>query len=140
MPPTEINNTPKYCITLWAGIIEQDVRHLNTINSQREEVHKLTCQASFPTHSLHEAGVKLVLGEDVQVEALDAEKHGGLDHGEGLLQPVAAGYHRQVHGRLGPAGDAVSARLRPTPLAHDVPVRRDRKMDGWLLVDLNGSV
>lgn len=84
--------------------------------------------------------MKLVLGEDVQVEALDAEKHGGLDHGEGLLQPVAAGYHRQVHGRLGPAGDVVPARLRLTPLAHDVPVRRDGKMDGWLLGNLKGSV
>lgn len=114
------------------GIIEQDVSHLNPINSQSEEVHKLTRQASFPTHSLHEAGVQLVLGEDVQVEALDAEKHGGLDHGEGLLQPVAAGDHRQMHGRLRPAGDVVSTRLRLTPLAHDVPVKRDRKIDGWM--------
>lgn len=131
MTPTEINNTQKY-ITLWAGITEQDVRHLNTINSQCEEVHKLACQASLPTHSLHETGVQLVLGENVQVEALDAEKHGRLDHGKGLLQPVAAGYHRQVHGRLRPAGDAVSAHLRLTPLAHDVSVRRGREMDGWV--------
>lgn len=75
--------------------------------------------------------MQLVLGEDVQVEALDAEKHGGLDHGEGLLQPVAAGYHRQVHGRLWPAGDVVSARLCKTPLAHDVPGETGQK-DGWM--------
>ena len=72
----------------------------------------------FPTHSLHEAGVELIFSKDVQVELSDAEKHSGLDHGEGLLQPLTTGHHGQVHGGL---GSALDAGFHLTPLTHDVP-------------------
>lgn len=38
-----------------------------------------------------------VLGKDVKRDPLQAEEQGRLDHGEGLLQPVPAGHHSQVH-------------------------------------------
>lgn len=133
MTPTEMNNsTAKKMISGDYWTRRAKSQHLLTVSVKK--FTRWLVQASFPTHSLHEAGVQLVLGEDVQVEALDAEKYGGLDHGEGLLQPVAAGYHRQVHGRLWPAGEVISGHLRLTLLAHDVPGRQDRKMDGWMVV------
>lgn len=47
----------------------------------------------FEAHCFHEAGVKLIFSEDVQVEVSDAEEDGRLDHGEGLFQPVSTGHH-----------------------------------------------
>ena len=68
-------------------------------------------------HRVPEAGVQPLLSEDVQPERPGAEQDGRLHHGEGLLHPVAAGNHRQVHaGRPGPAGRTVGSAL-----PHDVP-------------------
>lgn len=75
-----------------------------------------------PTHSFNEAGVKLIFCKDVQMEALDAEEHSRLNHGESLLQPLPAGHHSQVHGRFRPG----TSRLLLSLLAHDVPEREDR--------------
>lgn len=77
------------------------------------------------THSLHEAGVELIFSKDVQVEALDAEKHRGFDHGEGLLQPLPAGHHRQVHGGLRPPLNAAPRTFYLPALTHDIPEGKD---------------
>ena len=77
-----------------------------------------------PSHGFHEAGVELILSEDVQVEGLDSEKHSRFDHGERLLQPLPTGHHSQVHGRLGSPLNAMTSCLHLTTLTHDVPAGR----------------
>lgn len=47
-----------------------------------------------------------VLGKDVKGDPLQAEEEGGFDHGEGLLQPVPTGHHRQVHDLWRPPASA----------------------------------
>lgn len=70
----------------------------------------------FPTHSFDEAGVKLIFSKNVQVQVFYVEEHSRLDHGDGLLQPIATGNNSQVHGGL---RSAVHRSLLP----HDVPAR-----------------
>lgn len=75
-------------------------------------------EEGFEAHCFHEAGMKLIFSEDVQVEVSDAEKDGRLDHGQGLFQPVSTGHHSEVHRGVGPAQ---TGGLSLTLLSHDVP-------------------
>lgn len=83
--------------------------------------HCYASKAKLPTHSFNEAGVKLIFCKDVQMEALDAEEHSRLNHGERLLQPLPAGHHSQVHGRFRPGTSSLLLSL----LTHDVPEGED---------------
>ena len=76
------------------------------------------------TYPFLKVGSQRVLGEDVELDLLDAEQEGRLDHGEGLLQTVPTGHHRQVHDLL----DASSPPHRPPPVALYSTVKK--KFDG----------
>lgn len=56
----------------------------------------------------------------MQEEQLGAEEHGRLNHGQGLLQPLAARHHAKVH-------DGSRTGIALNPLTHDVP-KRERDM------------
>lgn len=69
--------------------------------------HDAVCLRSVTTtpplpqiHLLIKLGLQRVLREDVELDLPVAKEHSGLEHDQGLLQPLATGHHGQVDPEL----------------------------------------